>query len=203
MAVIAEHSMAEAARLCGRRDGPCDAGGRSRSHDIPPTGYNPPLGPHPSCHCRQAHDSAFTRSSRLIGRGGMGEVYRARDTRLGAGRRAEDATGRRGVRPGWRTRFEREARALASLNHPNIAAIYGLEESGLGSTRRRVSHRNRHGAGGRRNAGRSPEPRPASAGRSAPRGRTDRRRARGGAPQGHRPSRSQARQREDHAERAR
>jgi eukaryotic-like serine/threonine-protein kinase len=68
----------------------------------------------------------------LVGRGGMGEVYRARDTRLGRdvalkmlldGADASD--------PEWRTRFEREARALASLNHPNIAAIYGLEETGL------------------------------------------------------------------------
>lgn len=65
----------------------------------------------------------------LIGRGGMGEVYRAYDTRLGRdvaikvlpGALADD--GRR------LTSFEREARVVASLNHPNIAAIHGIEES--------------------------------------------------------------------------
>jgi len=65
-----------------------------------------------------------------IGAGGMGEVYRARDTRLGREvaikilPRAFTADADR------LTRFEREARVLASLNHPHIAAIYGLEESG-------------------------------------------------------------------------
>ena len=62
----------------------------------------------------------------LIGRGGMGEVYRARDTTLG-----RDVAIKL-FRSGWlddadhRLRFDREARLLASLNHPNIGAIYGL-----------------------------------------------------------------------------
>lgn len=64
----------------------------------------------------------------MIGSGGMGEVYRARDTRLGrevaikvlANRVAEDAV--------IRARIEREARLLASLNHPNIATIFGVED---------------------------------------------------------------------------
>ncbi|MCA1651827.1 MAG: protein kinase [Acidobacteria bacterium] len=67
----------------------------------------------------------------IVGRGGMGEVYRARDTRLGrdvALKMLPDAA--EASDPEWRTRFEREARALASLNHPNIAAIYGLEDAG-------------------------------------------------------------------------
>ena len=67
----------------------------------------------------------------IVGRGGMGEVYRARDTRLGrdvALKMLPDAA--EASDPDWRTRFEREARALASLNHPHIAAIYGLEEAG-------------------------------------------------------------------------
>jgi Tol biopolymer transport system component len=65
-----------------------------------------------------------------LGAGGMGEVYRARDTRLNrdvAIKVLPDAfvTDRERV-----ARFEREAQLLAALNHPNIAAIYGLEKSG-------------------------------------------------------------------------
>ena len=65
-----------------------------------------------------------------IGAGGMGEVYRARDTKLGrdvALKVLPEAFARDADRM---ARFEREARVLASLNHPNIATIHGLEESG-------------------------------------------------------------------------
>jgi eukaryotic-like serine/threonine-protein kinase len=64
----------------------------------------------------------------LLGRGGMGEVYRAHDTRLERDVALKILPDAESSDPRWRTRFEREARALASLNHPNIAAIYGLEE---------------------------------------------------------------------------
>ncbi len=63
-----------------------------------------------------------------LGAGGMGEVYRARDTRLGrevAIKVLPDPFARDAERL---ARFQREAQLLASLNHPNIAAIYGLEE---------------------------------------------------------------------------
>jgi Tol biopolymer transport system component/predicted Ser/Thr protein kinase len=66
----------------------------------------------------------------LIGAGGMGEVYRARDTKLGrevAIKMLPEALTAGSER---RSRFEREARILATLNHPNIAAIYGVEEAG-------------------------------------------------------------------------
>jgi serine/threonine protein kinase len=65
----------------------------------------------------------------LIGRGGIGEVYRARDTRLGRDVALKVLREAEAAHPTWRVRFEREARALASLNHLNIAAIYGLEEN--------------------------------------------------------------------------
>ena len=65
-----------------------------------------------------------------IGAGGMGEVYRARDTRLNrdvALKVLPEVFARDAQRM---ARFEREAKLLASLNHPNIATIHGLEESG-------------------------------------------------------------------------
>ena len=81
---------------------------------------------------------ALTPGSRLgvyevtapIGEGGMGEVYRARDTKLDrdvAIKILPEAFAHDADRL---ARFQREAKTLASLNHPNIAAIYGLEESG-------------------------------------------------------------------------
>lgn len=66
----------------------------------------------------------------FIGAGGMGEVYRAHDSKLDRDV-ALKTLPRQFERDSQRlVRFRREARTLASLNHPNIAAIYGLEESG-------------------------------------------------------------------------
>jgi hypothetical protein len=72
----------------------------------------------------------------LLGAGGMGEVYRARDPRLGRDvaikilpREFTSDTNRL-------ARFEREARILAALNHPNIGAIYGLEDGPAGDADR-------------------------------------------------------------------
>ena len=65
-----------------------------------------------------------------IGAGGMGEVYRARDTKLGrevAIKVLPDTFARNSERL---ARFKREAKLLASLNHTNIATIHALEESG-------------------------------------------------------------------------
>jgi serine/threonine-protein kinase len=71
------------------------------------------------------------RITEKLGAGGMGEVYRATDTKLGrdvAIKVIPEAFSRDADRM---ARFAREAKVLAALNHPNIAAIYGLEESAL------------------------------------------------------------------------
>ena len=65
-----------------------------------------------------------------LGAGGMGEVYRARDTRLGRDVAVKALPDIFAADPERLARFEREAKLLASLSHPNIAGIYGLEESG-------------------------------------------------------------------------
>ena len=64
----------------------------------------------------------------LIGRG-MGEVYRARDPRLQRDVALNVLRDLLAQDPDRLARFRREAQVLASLNHPNIAAIYGVEES--------------------------------------------------------------------------
>ena len=64
-----------------------------------------------------------------LGAGGMGEVYRARDTKLKREVALKVLPGEFATDPDRVERFQREAELLATLNHPNIAAIYGVEES--------------------------------------------------------------------------
>ena len=64
-----------------------------------------------------------------LGAGGMGVVYQARDTKLGRDVAIKVLPEDFADNPERLARFQREAQVLASLNHPNIAAIYGLEES--------------------------------------------------------------------------
>jgi serine/threonine protein kinase len=64
-----------------------------------------------------------------LGAGGMGDVYRARDTKLGRDVAIKILSRIFTTDADRRARFDREARILASLNHPHIAAIYGVEES--------------------------------------------------------------------------
>src|SRR5579872_2772604 len=74
---------------------------------------------------------AHYRITSKLGQGGMGEVWRATDTKLNrdvAIKVLPDAFAQDADRM---ARFEREAQVLASLNHPNIAAIYGVEERAL------------------------------------------------------------------------
>ena len=74
---------------------------------------------------------AHYRITSKLGEGGMGEVWRATDTKLGrdvAIKILPEAFAQDADRM---ARFEREAQVLASLNHPNVAAIYGVEERAL------------------------------------------------------------------------
>jgi eukaryotic-like serine/threonine-protein kinase len=81
---------------------------------------------------------AFTPGARLgpdeirspLGAGGMGEVYRARDTKLDREVAIKILPDVFVSDPERVARFQREAKTLASLNHPHIAHIHGLEESG-------------------------------------------------------------------------
>src|SRR6478672_10567115 len=64
-----------------------------------------------------------------LGAGGMGEVYRARDTKLNRDVAIKVLPELFAADPERLARFEREAQALAALNHPNIAQIYGVLET--------------------------------------------------------------------------
>src|SRR5438270_10500095 len=64
----------------------------------------------------------------MIGKGGMGEVYRARDTKLKRQVAIKVLPETFTADPARMARFQREAEVLASLDHPNIGAIYGLVE---------------------------------------------------------------------------
>src|SRR2546421_8038341 len=65
-----------------------------------------------------------------LGSGGMGDVYQATDSKLGRSVAVKLLPEAFALDPERAARLEREARVLASLNHSNIAAIYGLEQSG-------------------------------------------------------------------------
>src|SRR5436309_15065649 len=66
-----------------------------------------------------------------LGEGGMGAVYRATDTKLNRDVAIKILPPAFAADAGRMQRFEREAQVLASLNHPNIAAIYGIEQAAI------------------------------------------------------------------------
>jgi serine/threonine-protein kinase len=74
---------------------------------------------------------AHYRINAKIGEGGMGEVYRATDTKLGREVALKILPEHFALDPNRMARFTREAQVLASLNHPNIAQIYGVEDRAL------------------------------------------------------------------------
>src|SRR5215470_20404702 len=74
---------------------------------------------------------AHFRITAKLGEGGMGVVYRATDTKLSRDVAIKVLPQTFAHDSGRMTRFQREAQVLASLNHPNIGAIYGVEESAL------------------------------------------------------------------------
>src|SRR5512143_4071240 len=65
-----------------------------------------------------------------LGAGGMGEVYRAKDTRLGREVAIKILAGHRTDSPELRARFEREAKTVSSLNHPNICTLFDVGREG-------------------------------------------------------------------------
>jgi len=65
----------------------------------------------------------------VIGAGGMGEVYRATDTKLGRDVALKVLPSDMAGDPDRLARFQREARAVAALNHPNVVTLYSVEES--------------------------------------------------------------------------
>ena len=175
--------------------------GRRRSRDngrSRPTRCSPSCdGAQPTAHLGDHASPGLTAGSRVgnydviapLGAGGMGEVYRAHDARLGRDVAVKILPRAFTTDPDRLARFAREARVLASLNHPHIAGIYGIEEIGDGT-------RARARAGRGTDARRSDQRGSAARAGSARYRTTDRRRALGRSRQGHRPPRPQAGQRE-------
>lgn len=83
-------------------------------------------------HCGRMHPANIGpyQIQRELGRGGMGEVFLARDTRLDRDVAIKALPAHLAADPDRLARFQREAKALAALNHPGVGAIYGLEEAG-------------------------------------------------------------------------
>ena len=82
-------------------------------------------------HMSPQQSIAHYRINSKLGEGGMGVVWRATDTKLGRDVALKILPASFAGDPARMARFEREAKALASLNHPHIAQIYGIEQGAL------------------------------------------------------------------------
>ncbi len=90
---------------------------------------------------------AHYRVTAALGEGGMGQVWRAEDSKLGRQVALKVLPEEFAKDPERMARFEREAKVLASLNHPNIATLYGLEQAPVVSSERRVTAKREGEAG--------------------------------------------------------
>lgn len=86
------------------------------------------------CHWLPAHVSGPYEILGLVGAGGMGEVYRARDPRLGREVAVKVLPAQVASDPERLSRFEREARAVAALNHPNILTVFDVGTEAVAAT---------------------------------------------------------------------
>ncbi len=150
------------------------------------------------------HSLGGYRLEALLGAGGMGEVYRSRDEKLGRDVAIKILPREFTSHPDRLARFEREARMLAALSQPNICAIYGFERSGRRSLPGSRAGRRRHA--GRQACARGActrrQRRPATRLRTGHRA-ANHRRARSRPRQRHRSPRPEAGQHQDHAGRRR
>jgi hypothetical protein len=105
--------------LCDRLINRSRPTSRKRATFVGPPGDDPP------------RSIAHYRISAKIGEGGMGTVYRATDTKLGREVAIKVLPADFAEDPVRMARFNREAKVLASLNHPNIASVYGVEDRAL------------------------------------------------------------------------
>src|SRR5204863_7661316 len=104
---------------------------------LPDLGLVPPERDNEACEQLKPGDSLGPyRIEGALGAGGMAEVYRARDTQLERDAAIKILPAALALHPERLARFEREAKVLASLNHPNIAQVYGIAEGGGSGSRR-------------------------------------------------------------------
>ena len=97
-------------------------------HDGIPTAETKLMGEPLSAHLRPGVRLGPYQLEALLGEGGMGQVFRARDMRLGRPVAIKVIRSERAQRPDFRIRFQREARATAALNHPHICTLYDVGE---------------------------------------------------------------------------
>ena len=125
----AERGAFLAARCVGRPDLRAEVEALLRAHEATASALEvPPMAPQTRLKAGMRLGSYEVLSE--LGAGGMGEVYRARDTTLGRDVAIKILPSAFTADPERLARFTREARVLATLNHPHIGAIYGFEEHG-------------------------------------------------------------------------